>query len=576
MINLFKRIYNMAGKFKKEINISIILQFFDSMLAFVPLSTVMLFFKHYTENTLTDKFYLVAFGILIGGVIARTLVRYYIDKNQYSTLYSIMADERIKIANHLKKINMGFFSNDNIGRVTTILTNGISFIEERGMVSAVESLTALITTIVILIGLLSMNIIVGLIYISIVIIVFAILYIYNKKTIEFASLYNKSTENTSGAVIEYVKNIAVIKAFNLIGRHQKSSNAFIENRKTDLKGEMVNIPYLIGAMIVMALGTGGILWYLTTYYQNQGMLMYNVIVLSIVSLYVFSALTTIALKIVQANISNDGLIEISKLYDQKIMEEKASQVPENYDIEFKNVTFAYEKENVINDVSFILKQNTMTVLVGLSGSGKSTIVNLIPRFFDINKGKITIGGVNIKNMSAEILYNMISMVFQNVYLFKDTVYNNIVFGNEKTTKEEVIEACKKAKCYDFIMSLPEQFDTLIGEGGLSFSGGERQRISIARAILKDSPIILLDEATASVDTDNESDIQEAINELVKDKTILVIAHKLSAARNADNIIVLKDGKIEETGRHEELSAKDGLYSNLWKKRVQSKSWKIKK
>ena len=338
---------------------------------------------------------------------------------------------------------------------------------------------------------------------------------------------------------------------------------------------MINVPYIIGAMIIMALGTGGILWYLTSYYEGQSLPMYTVIVLAIISLYVFNALTTLLLKISVANISNDGLIEISKLYDEKIMEEKANEVPKNYEIEFKDVSFAYEKENVINDVSFILKQNTMTALVGLSGSGKSTIVNLIPRFFDINKGEITIGGVNIKNMSAETLYSMISMVFQNVYLFKDTVYNNIVFGNENTTKEKVIEACKKANCYDFIMSLPEGFDTLIGEGGLSFSGGERQRLSIARAILKDSPIILLDEATASVDPDNESEIQEAINELVKNKTILVIAHKLSAVRNANNIIVLKDGKIEETGTHEELLVGNGLYSNLWQKRIQSKSWKVK-
>ncbi len=212
--------------------------------------------------------------------------------------------------------------------------------------------------------------------------------------------------------------------------------------------------------------------------------------------------------------------------------------------------------------------------MGLSGSGKSTLVNLIPRFYEIQKGSICIGGVDIREMSEETLHSCISMVFQNVYLFNDTVYNNIAFGKAEARKEEVIEATKKAKCYDFIMALPDGFDTVIGEAGLNLSGGERQRISIARAILKDAPIILLDEATASIDADNERDIQLAINALVKDKTILVIAHKLSCVKNAAKILVIDDGKLVEEGTHETLVKKEGLYRTLCEKRVNSKAWVI--
>ncbi len=218
----------------------------------------------------------------------------------------------------------------------------------------------------------------------------------------------------------------------------------------------------------------------------------------------------------------------------------------------------------------------MTALVGKSGSGKTTITNLIARFWDTNSGSITIGGVDISKISTTEIYKHISMVFQKVYLFNDTIYNNIALGNENATKEQVYEAAKKARCYDFIMALPEGFDTIVTSGGSSLSGGEKQRISIARAILKDAPIILLDEATASVDLDNERYIQEAINELVKEKTLIVIAHKLSSIKYADNIIVVNDGKIAEQGNYEELLMNKGVYSELWNKRMMSNSWKIEK
>ncbi|MFR5073124.1 MAG: ABC transporter ATP-binding protein, partial [Bianqueaceae bacterium] len=250
----------------------------------------------------------------------------------------------------------------------------------------------------------------------------------------------------------------------------------------------------------------------------------------------------------------------------------STDVPE---IEFRNVTISYDKRNVLNHVSFTVQKNTMTALVGPSGGGKSTIASLLPRFWDVKDGSILLRGKDIRTVPLASLMENISMVFQRVYLFQDTVYNNIAMGRMDASEEEVYEAARKARCYDFIMALPEGFQTVIGEGGASLSGGEQQRISIARCILKDAPIVILDEATASVDADNESQIQAAISELVQGKTLLVIAHRLHTIAKADQILVIKDGEIAEQGNHESLIAAEGLYHNMVLKKATVKGFQNK-
>ena len=572
MLSLFKKIYNMAGDDKKKINISIVLQFFETFLSFVPLGAAFLFFERYSNNTLTDLFWLQVLAMLVVGVVLRVLVRYYMDKNQFSTIYEIFYTERIKAADHLKKINMGFFTDDNVGAVTTTLINGMSFIEEQCMNSLITVFTSIINLIFIAIALFMLDPIIGLIFVITIAAVWVLLIPYQKKSMECSKEHNMANTTLTGAIIEYVKNISVIKAFHLLGKHERLNDAFITRRRVDLAGEKLNIPYICGAMILMSISIALMIFHCIG--QTSSATVYTIVLIAILTLYVFRGLEVIVLKLGIINIANDSLMNIEQLYAEETIKINDDKKPNGFDIEFKDVEFAYEEKNVIDGISFKLKENTMNALVGLSGSGKTTLVNLIPRFFDIQKGQITIGGVDIKDMSQETLYGSISMVFQNVYLFKDTIYNNIAFGNDDATKENVIEACKKAKCYDFIMALPDGFDTMVGEAGLSLSGGERQRVSIARAILKDAPIILLDEATASVDPDNELDIQEAINALVENKTLLVIAHKLSCVKNAEKILVIEDGKLVQEGTHDELSSREGVYSALWQKRTHSKSWKI--
>ena len=257
-----------------------------------------------------------------------------------------------------------------------------------------------------------------------------------------------------------------------------------------------------------------------------------------------------------------------------IEEGKDKKTIQNYDIEFRNVFFSYDKREILKDVSCSIKEKSFTAVVGPSGSGKTTFCNLIARFWDVNSGEITIGGKNIKDYTVENLMNSISMVFQDVYLFEDTVENNIKFGNPNANMDEVIAAAEKARCHDFIMKLPDKYQTVIEEGGTNLSGGERQRISIARAILKDAPIIIFDEATANIDPENEEQLKDAIESLIEDKTVIMIAHRLKTIRNSDQILVLNNGEIEERGTHEVLIQNEGLYKDLVNAKYISESWKL--
>lgn len=265
-------------------------------------------------------------------------------------------------------------------------------------------------------------------------------------------------------------------------------------------------------------------------------------------------------------VADASLDRYDRIRQTELMDNSGKTVKlNNFDIDFKKVTFGYNESAVIKDMSFHIPQYSMTALVGKSGCGKSTIVNLIARFWDTDSGMVSIGGTDIKAMTTESLLENISVVFQNVYLFNDTIFNNVAFGKKGATKEEVIEACKKARCHEFISALENSYDTVIGEGGSTLSGGEEQRISIARAILKDAPIVLLDEATASIDPDNEAYIQQAINEMVKGKTLVVIAHKLSAIMEADQILMIEDGQITARGTHSQLLHSSSAYYELWKR-----------
>lgn len=328
---------------------------------------------------------------------------------------------------------------------------------------------------------------------------------------------------------------------------------------------------------LVAIATGAVIYLATIAVINNNLPLAYGITLIVFSFEMFKPISVLSGLTAELRVVEAALDRYDKAFSNDELNDLGTiNKLDSFDIEFKNVSFSYDHELVLDNISFHADEKSMTALVGKSGCGKTTITNLIARFWDIDEGEILLGGVNIKEMPFNYLMQNISVVFQDVYLFNDTIFNNIAFGKQNATREEVIEACKKARCYDFINSLENGLDTMIIEGGSSLSGGEKQRISIARAILKDAPVILLDEATASVDPDNEKYIQEAINELIANKTLIVIAHKLSTIKKAKNIIVLANKKIVNSGTHQELINQRGLYQELWNKHCKSESWRIER
>ena len=386
-----------------------------------------------------------------------------------------------------------------------------------------------------------------------------------------------AAEIQTKAVLDFTEGIGIIKTYNLLGEKSKElTDSFAHNCKVNLAFEEEHAPWARGVNMIYAAGTVLVLA-ISTFLYAKGAMPLNYYIGMLLFLFdLFVPIKTFYDQEARLTVMSACMDRIEALFTEKQLDDSGTQLLTDSnapEIEYRNVTFAYDQKDVLKDVSFKADKGTMTALVGPSGGGKSTIASLLTRFWDIQSGEILLRGTDIRKIPLATLMNNISMVFQRVYLFQDTVYNNIALGRPDASREEIIEAAKKARCYDFIMDLRDGFDTVIGEGGASLSGGQAQRLSIARCILKDSPIVILDEATASVDADNESYIQQAISELCKGKTLLVIAHRLNTIAGADQIMVIRDGQVAESGDHNSLMQKDGIYRSMVTKRAVSTGWK---
>ena len=370
--------------------------------------------------------------------------------------------------------------------------------------------------------------------------------------------------------------MSVVKAFNLVKNdNKKVDQAIEESCEKNTRLEKAMTPYIAMQQLVLYVFSVALMFFSIRFYLSGSMELANSLIMIICSFMVYEQLKVAGSCVANMRIAEHSIDKANKIDDVPVMKEgMVHRNTEPGDIVFEHVDFAYEKKKILDDVSFTIPAKKMTAIVGPSGSGKTTLCSLIARFWDVDQGTVSISGINVKDYTLSDLMGNISMVFQNVYLFADTIENNIKFGRKNATHEDVIEAAKKACCHDFILSLPDGYDTVIGEGGASLSDGEKQRISIARALIKDAPIVIFDEATANVDPENEDRLQKAMEALTKDKTVIMIAHRLKTVRNADKILVLDQGKVVEEGTHDELIKDHGIYSEFIATRRETIGWKL--
>ena len=576
MITVFKKIWNFAEKEQPNIRKSIIVGFLCAAFNAMQMGGVYYVLVKIFDETLSVKDIAVVLGILLISLVGKIITQYVSQLEQTHAGYFMAADKRIRIGNKLKKVPMGFFSEFSLGKITTMSTTTLSQIEMQVPMLLVLVLGGLLNTFVFALALFYLHIMVGITAVLGILAFFIVTYFMEKNSRENASEIGIAQTHLTKQVLETVQGIQVIKSYNLGGKNNKElSNAFEENCNITMKLEKTMTPYIALQRIVLGISIAAIIILSAKYYMEGNMILADAIMSMIAGFIIFEGIKAAGSSMAILRIAENSIDSLKYLEQIPEIKEGQETSPIRHpNIEFKDVSFAYDEKTILDHISCEMKKNTITAIVGPSGSGKTTFCNLIARFWDVNTGEILIGGKNIKEYTLPHLMNHIAMVFQSVYLFEDTIENNIKFGVPNATREEVIEAAKKAMCHDFIEALPNGYDTLIGEGGATLSGGEKQRISIARAMLKDAPIVIFDEATANIDPENEDKLKTAIEELTKNKTIIMIAHRLSTIRNADQILVLNNGKIEQRGNHEELMKQGGLYKTLINMKNKATVWKI--
>lgn len=577
---MISRILNLSGKYKKRIKSAFIFSILEAILSKMPIVyAFVILSKFYDESIKASDCLWVGIAMIIT-LALQIFLHHMSDRLQSGAGYLLFADKRMELGEHLRRLPMGYFTEGNIGKISSVLATDMLFIEENVMTRLANIMSYIFSASVLIIFMFSLNASLGLIALVTTVIAWFTASKMNQISASEASIRQEQSEDLTEAVLSFLEGIAVIKSYNLLGKKSKElSDNFRKSRDKNIVFEESIAPWMLGLSSIYAVGITGIFAASITLYMKEGLSLPYLLGVLLFAFELFNPIKALFQESASLTIMNSCLDRMEEVLNEPELYQNGqtklkSKNKSKEEIRFEQVSFSYGEKEVLQDINFSLSKNSMTALVGASGSGKSTVANLVARFWDIEKGHIYLQGVDTRELPLEILMNQISMVFQKVYLFEDTIYNNILMGRSDATKEEVYEAAKKARCYDFVMELPEGFQTLVGEGGTTLSGGEKQRISIARSILKDAPIIILDEATASVDSDNESYIQEAISELVRGKTLLVIAHRLHTIRNANQILVMEEGRIAEMGTHSQLMENNGIYASFVNKLNRKENWSL--
>lgn len=518
----------------------------------------------------------LSLGMMLLSVILNILISLKVTMLQTEAGYHTCTHKRIEIAEHMRYLPMGYFNQNSLGQITSVTTNTLESLADVATRVVMMTLEGFLTAGTITVFVFIYDWRIGLILLAGLILFLLPNGLMRWQAGNVSEAKQQADTDLVAIVLEYSQGIAEVKNYNIVQSSAKKLSHAIENKRhLDTKLTWVTSPYIALQGMITKL-TGTIMGLFSIYFYLQGSMSLLICIMMLISAFmIYESLDGVGSFSSLLRIVDLSVDMVNKVLSIKPMDISGKDLqPKTSNIKLDHVSFSYESKKIIDDVSLDIPEKTTTALVGPSGSGKTTLCNLIARFWDIENGSISLDGHDVKEYSYDSLIRNFSFVFQTVYLFEDTIENNIKFGNPDASHEEVVAAAKKAACHDFILSLPEGYQTKIGEGGASLSGGERQRISIARAIIKDAPIIILDEATANVDPENEEALMQAIHSLTKDKTIIMIAHRLKTVEHADQIIVLNQGRIVEQGKHQELLAKQGLYSRFIQERRSAASWRI--
>ena len=577
MVKTLRKFFDFCSKEnRKKFYISIVLSVIAALFGALKIPAIGVLLQAVLAENLTGTAIWTSFGIMLVSVLGASVLKYRATMLQTEAGYGTAADKRMEIAEHMRYLPMGYFNENSLGKITSVTTNTMENLSDVGTRVVMMVTEGVFMTCVVTLMMFFFDIRIGLLIVA-GLLVFALVNCLMQRAAEaIAAEKIRSDAAVVEKVLEYIKGIAEVKSYHLSGKYNaRVETAVNDNVKANTDMELKLIPYMTTQNFVAKMIGVGIALVSLLFYTSGRMELLNTMMMLICSFMIMEGLEkagnySALLRVVDLSVNRAN--EILELPTMEISGEDI--VPASYDLQAQNISFAYGEKKIIDNISLTIPQNTTTAIVGPSGGGKTTLCHLLSRFWDVDSGTVTLGGRNISEYSMDALMRNFSFVFQNVYLFQDTIANNIRFGCPDAPMEAVIEAAKKAKCHDFIMALPNGYETVIGESGGSLSGGERQRLSIARAMMKDAPIIILDEATANVDPENEKDLLLAVEALTREKTILMIAHRLKTVRHADQILVVDKGRIVQQGTHETLMQQDGIYKRFISQRELAAGWKL--
>ncbi|MFI3115708.1 MAG: ABC transporter ATP-binding protein [Clostridia bacterium] len=576
MLKMIKRLLEFSGSEKSRIIKSFVFGAINSLFEVMPISAIIVVLSGIVEKNMSKYHMFISFGIMITSIIGQIVFGNISRNGGIYASYHMCTLKRLEIGERMKRTPMGYFSENRLGELTSTVTTTLADLENTAKDVFQMIINGFIFAIIINVWLLVFEWRLGIISIIGICFSLCVFSYLQKRSKVLSPKRQKAQIALVVSALEYIQGMGVVKAFSLGNKSKEAiTNASNESANIHIKIEKVfsNIGSLYQSVFKFL--SASILLGASYLLIGGEIDTKKAVMLAVSSFMLYKSIEIAGSVSALVRALEYSMDNVEEALNAPVIDVNGKNiVPSNFNIEFKNVSFAYDTTEVLKNINLVIPEKKTTALIGPSGSGKSTLCHLVSRFWDVTKGEVLLGGVNIKEYSYESLMQNISAVFQNVYLFEDSIKNNIKFGNPSATNEEIIEVCKKAQCHEFINSLPNGYDTIIGEGGSSLSGGEKQRISIARAMLKNAQVIVLDEATSSLDPENEKEVTKALSELTKDKTVIMIAHRLKTVEKADQIVVLNHGEISQRGTHTELINTEGIYKNFIDIRKQAIGWTL--